>query len=297
MGNPMTSDLKSCIYGYQLEFIYLLPFSSLMRYYIPMNNLRTYGNAPFYIAVIHGGPGAPGEMAPVARELSLDTGVLEPLQTASSVDGQVEELKTILEKYGNPPLILIGFSWGAWLSYIFTARYPSPVKKLILISSGPFAEKYAAKIMVTRLSHLNANEKKEAFSSLSALNSGGLNGNEFARFGELMDKADSYSPLPDDSEGLKRNPDIYRKVWPEAGKMRSNGELLQLGKMIQCPVVAIHGDYDPHPAAGVKEPLARVLKDFRFTLLERCGHRPWFERYAKDNFYKVLRREIKLLVD
>jgi len=33
-----------------------------------LNNLRQYGNAPFSVAVIHGGPGASGEMAPVARE-------------------------------------------------------------------------------------------------------------------------------------------------------------------------------------------------------------------------------------
>ena len=36
----------------------------------PVKNLRTYGEAPFNIAVIHGGPGAAGEMAPVARELA-----------------------------------------------------------------------------------------------------------------------------------------------------------------------------------------------------------------------------------
>jgi hypothetical protein len=34
-----------------------------------MKNLRKYGKAPFSLAVIHGGPGAPGEMATVAREL------------------------------------------------------------------------------------------------------------------------------------------------------------------------------------------------------------------------------------
>lgn len=33
-----------------------------------MKNLRIYGNPPFSLAVIHG---APGEMAPVARELSV----------------------------------------------------------------------------------------------------------------------------------------------------------------------------------------------------------------------------------
>ena len=77
-----------------------------------MNNFRLYGNPPFNIAVIHGGPGAPGEMAPVARELSLNMGVLEPLQTAVSIDGQLAELEKILEKHGNPPMILVGFSWG-----------------------------------------------------------------------------------------------------------------------------------------------------------------------------------------
>ena len=28
-------------------------------------------------------------------------------------------------------------------------------------------------------------------------------------------------------------------------------------------MIAIHGDYDPHPAEGVEKPLATVLKDFR----------------------------------
>jgi pimeloyl-ACP methyl ester carboxylesterase len=240
-----------------------------------MNNLRTYGHQPFNIAIIHGGPGAPGEMAPVARKLASDSGVQEPLQTVNSVDGQVEELKDVLEKYGDSPLILIGFSWGAWLCYILTARYPSLVKKLILVSSGPF-------------------EEKEVLSLLSALNSRGIMRNGFVRFGELMNKADSFSPLPDVTGGLESNPDIYQKVWTEAGKMRSSGELLQLGNKIQCPVVAIHGDYDPHPAAGVREPLSHVLKDFRFILLEKCGHRPWFERYAQEIFYNTLRREISL---
>jgi pimeloyl-ACP methyl ester carboxylesterase len=205
----------------------------------------------------------------------------------------VIELKSILEQYGNTPLVLIGFSWGAWLSYIFAAKYSLLVKKLIIIGSGPFEEKYAAKIMEIRLNHLNNDERKEALSLLSALDSGGIKDNDFARFGELVDKADSYDPLPHDSEVLPCSPDIYQHVWGEASKMRSSGELLKLGGRIQCPVVAIHGDYDPHPAAGVQEPLGRVLKDFRFILLEKCGHHPWLERQAKQNFYDTVRKEIR----
>jgi len=80
-----------------------------------MNNLRKYGNGPFTVAVIHGGPGAPGEMGPVARVPSPIRGTLEPLQRSASIEGQLEELQTILITNGNLPVTLIGHSWGAWV--------------------------------------------------------------------------------------------------------------------------------------------------------------------------------------
>ena len=111
-----------------------------------MRNLRLYGNRPFNVAVIHGGPGAPGEMAPVARELASDWGVLEPLQTATSLEGQIKELQAVLEKNGDLPVTLIGFSWGAWLSFMVAANCPTIVRKLVLVGSGPFEDKYVARL-------------------------------------------------------------------------------------------------------------------------------------------------------
>jgi pimeloyl-ACP methyl ester carboxylesterase len=81
-------------------------------------------------------------------------------------------------------------------------------------------------------------------------------------------------------------------VWAEASALRSSGALIALAGEIRCPVVAVHGDHDPHPAAGVREPLERDLKDFRFLLLERCGHEPWRERHARDRFYSLLEDEL-----
>jgi len=57
-------------------------------------------------------------------------------------------------------------------------------------------------------------------------------------------------------------------------------------------VVALHGDYDPHPAEGVQKPLAATLKNFRFILLEKCGHKPWIERQSRDKFYAILKEEL-----
>lgn len=248
------------------------------------------------MAVIHGGPGAPGEMAPVARELCSVMGVLEPLQTATTLEGQVGELRAVLEKNAALPVTLIGFSWGALLSFIFTARYPSFVRKLILVGSAPYEEKYTANITLTRLTRLSDDERAEALSLMETLNepSSADKNTVMARLGNLLAKADAYDPLPHEDEVLECRYDIFQGVWEQAAKIRSTGKLLELGRSIKCPVVAIHGDYDPHPAAGVRETLSRVLKDFRFILQERCGHRPWLERSAHDGFYSILKQELSI---
>jgi pimeloyl-ACP methyl ester carboxylesterase len=261
-----------------------------------MKHLRTYGKAPFHVAVIHGGPGAPGEMAPVARELVAEWGVLEPLQTATSLDGQVQELKTVLDENADLPVTLIGFSWGAWLSYIVAAQHPSLAQKLILIGSGPFEEKYTARLHETRLSRLRRGERREVEAILRRL--GDPTAKErrtaFARLGALLSKADAYDPMIYESPVIDYPVDVFQNVWEDATELRKSGRLLELGRQIQCPVVAIHGDYDPHPAEGVQKPLSVTLKNFRFILLENCGHIPWMEREAKDRFYTALKEELQL---
>jgi len=259
-----------------------------------MKKVRLYGHRPFTVAVVHGGPGAPGEMAPVANELSATVGVLEPLLTATTVAGQVLELDDILRDKGKLPVTLIGFSWGAMLSFIFTAQHPASVRKLILVSSGVFEDEYASDIMNTRLSRLSEEERKEVLSLTKALDSAvAKNKSAFMeRFGALLAKADICDALPQKSEVVEYQYDVYRLVWEEASKLRSSGRLLETGREIQCPVVAIHGDYDPHPAQGVRDPLSRTLQDFRFISIPQCGHYPWQERNARNRFYDILKQEI-----
>ena len=126
-----------------------------------MENHRLYGSAPFPVAVVHGGPGAAGEMAPVAQELARNRGILEPLQTATSLAGQVDELRATLESNASPPVVLIGFSWGAWLSYIVAALHPGLVRKLLLVARGPLEERYVAQLEATRMERLKAKEQEE----------------------------------------------------------------------------------------------------------------------------------------
>lgn len=255
-----------------------------------MKDLRKYGNPPYRIALLHGGPGAAGEMAPVAKTLSDITGILEPLQTAQSVSGQVEELKDVLYAEGEVPLVVVGFSWGGWLGFILSAMYPGLVKKLVLISSGAFQAEYAAGLMETRLSRLSETERSETMQLIEKLEDPFSSDKDhlMLRMGSLISLADSFDPLPHE-EIVECSFDIHQKVWEEAAQWRRSGRLLSLAGNIQCPVVAIHGDYDPTPPEGIMEPLSPILKDFSFILLENCGHYPWYERQARGKFYTLLR--------
>lgn len=237
-------------------------------------------------------------MAPVARHLSANRGILEPIQTAISLEGQVDELRALLSNHGITPLTLIGFSWGAWLSLIVAAKYPKMIKKLILVGSGPFEEKYAAKLHDTRLCRLDEGERDEFESIVSSLGYAVVKDKDrlLSRLGALALKTDTYNLIRKEREEqdfIESRGAIFQGVWRDAAELRRSGKLLELGKHIKCPVIAIHGDYDPHPAEGVEKPLSAVLKNFRFILLKDCGHRPWIERRAKEGFYCILEKELR----
>lgn len=233
-------------------------------------------------------------MAPLGKELSKHFGVLEPLQTKNSIEGQVEELKRIIESHGATPVALVGWSWGAWLGYLLAAQYPNLVAKLILVGSGPFEQKYVEQISKVRLSRLGVKDKEllDRLSKTLVGSSPKKRDAALAGIGALFHKTDSYNEVRVHSSREKVQYTIYKKVWGEAAQVRRSGQLLKAGRKIKCPVVAIHGDYDPHPYKGVKVPLMSTLKIFRFVLLKKCGHSPWLEKYAKKDFYKFLLKEL-----
>jgi len=233
-------------------------------------------------------------MAPVARELARTIGVLEPLQSALTIDGEIEELRQQLAQNTDALVTLVGHSWGAWLAFLLAVRYPALVSKLILVSSGPFTQEYARDIGCTRFNRLNSVEREKVQSIKAELDNPAYTGDRdllMSQLGALMGKADTFDPLPYEGESEGRG-DIFSAIWPQAAAMRRSDELLAQAKNIRCPVTAIHGDYDPHPAEGVRVPLSGVLKDFKFILLEKCGHTPWLERQAKDAFYEALKAEL-----
>ena len=244
-------------------------------------NCREYGKLPYKVIVVHGGPGAPGCCAGICRGLADEFGVLEYLQCKNSIQELIEELHSIVIQYNLSKIVLVGHSWGAWLSFIFAAKHPQYVSKLILIDSGPFEIKYLP------LLHKSRNRQNIPLEQLKDIKKANLYSKDFEY------NPDNYCLLPDiESDMINFNKSQYELLMNEIRPMRANGELLNFSNLIECPVVAIHGKKDPHPWEGVKIPLESRLTNFKMFTIDKCGHDPWEEYYARDEFFSILKREI-----
>ncbi|MDL2236199.1 alpha/beta hydrolase [Christensenellaceae bacterium OttesenSCG-928-L17] len=252
--------------------------------------IRKYGKEPFNIAVVHGGPGACGSVACIAKELSKISGAVEPIQSKYNIAELIDELHTQINEITSVPITLLGHSWGAWLVVLYASQYPKLVKQIVLVGSGPFEKKYVSRIMERRINNLTDSEAKSFQTLLSQLEDTSATDKDhlLASLGTLADKADNYNAFENETEDNMPDGEMYAAIWPQADDLRSTGKLaLALGKL-KCSVVVIHGDYDPHPIEGIIEPLNENGVNANVHVLSKCGHSPFKEKHAIEQFYSIL---------
>jgi pimeloyl-ACP methyl ester carboxylesterase len=189
-------------------------------------------------------------------------------------------LVNALQTRANPPAVLIGHSWGAWLSILVSGRFPNLVQKLILVGTAAFEERYVTVLRDNRLKPLSPSEREEFLALARILSDPGQQTEAgLKRLAELADRSDTYNALPESRSPVagvsERAAEIYAGVWPAAARLRTEGKWLPQLEEVACPVVAIHGANEPTPVESVATPLSRAVSDFRMVVLERCGHTPW----------------------
>ena len=256
---------------------------------------RLHGGQPYTVIAIHGGPGCSGEARPFAKELAhAGYGVVEPFLLAETFEGQISELKAAIEKNAKMPAVLVGHSYGAQLGLVFAARYPKLVRKLIMVSSAVLDSKDVEGVVQARLSRLSSGQVERLQTARQAYkeSTGATKGRAFIELLGLIKQADSYSLIPHVSDLIVIKPELYDSVWEDLEAQRDIGELVRCGQDVQCPVVAIHGDYDPRQASAIHESLAKHVKDLQFVPIKKCGHYPWYEQYAQATFYEELQQHV-----
>ena len=249
--------------------------------------VELHGKEPYKTVLIHGGPSAIGSLKNCAEELSRLTGkgIIEALQSRYSIDGLIGELHLQIMEYCQEKPTLIGHSWGAWLAVLFAGKYPGICKNIILVGCPPLEDKYAKEISLRRLRNLSDEESKifQRIIDNAAANE------DIKKIPGILEKSDNYHL---ESRGKltvnKADAEMYNRIWDEAVKLRSNGELLKAFKMIQSKLFLIQGVCDPHPIEGVVKPLEENGISCKTYILEKCGHSPFMEKYAKEKFYDIL---------
>ena len=251
--------------------------------------VRLYGNAPYKIVLVHGGPGAIGSLKGFAKELNelSQIGVVEALQSKYSIDELVEELYNQIKDNCNEKVSLIGHSWGAWLVAFFSAKYPVLIENVILVGSGPLEDKYVSEIGARRMENLS----EEEGAIFQRLSNNQATDEDMAKIPKVFEKSDNYCLENRDLHRADRtDSQMHNMVWEEAAKLRTNGTLLTSFKKIQSKLFLIQGEIDPHPAKGVIVPLRENGIKCESYVLEKCGHSPFMEKYAKEDFYRILLR-------
>lgn len=252
--------------------------------------IREYGASGPLVIAIHGGPGAQGSMAPVARALADAYRVLEPFQRAASrtVAEHVADLHEAIETRCAPARpALVGHSWGAMLALAYAAAHPDAIGPIVLIGCGTFDRVARARLEAAVEERMNPDVRRR----LERLGDDFPDAAERARArGRMFGEIYSYAPLAieDDSEppepGTKND-----ETWRDMVRLQDAGVYPAAFRAIQTPVLMIHGAADPHPGAMIRDSILRYVPRLEYRELPRCGHDPWRERFARGEFFAVLR--------
>jgi pimeloyl-ACP methyl ester carboxylesterase len=257
--------------------------------------VRRYGNAGPLAAVLHGGPGAPGGVAPLARALAGESRVLEPLQRHSgerplTVAQHVADLAEVLPEGA----AVVGWSWGAMLALSFATAHPGQARSLALVGCGTYDEASRAAYDASLASRLGEEGRRRVAILRERLQAAATDAERdrlLGDLGSLMGRAQAYEPLPEEAgeEGtLWVDARGHQETWADALRRQAEGVEPAVFSAITCPVLMLHGEEDPHPGRRTCEVLRQFVPQLQYRELPRCGHRPWAERHAREPFLTAL---------
>jgi pimeloyl-ACP methyl ester carboxylesterase len=263
-------------------------------------DVRTYGTGGPTVVVLHGGPGAPGSVASLARDLASTCRVLEPLQRRGggaaplTVARHVEDLdEALAARLGGAPALVVGWSWGAMLGLSFAAAHPARVAALALVGCGTYDETtrslYRARV-AERLGPDGRARQAQLAARLAVETDVAERDRLLAASGALVDGAQAVDPLDDDGvdDSLEVDAQGHAETWADALARQARGVEPASFAAIRAPVLMLHGADDPHPGAATRDLLAHHVRDLAYVEFPRCGHSPWKERHARGPFHAAL---------
>lgn len=260
-----------------------------------MDELRVivHGTEGPLVVVLHGGPAATGEAAPIARGLADSFRVLEPWQRGSSAEPltvarHVADLHAIIAEQGGAPAALVGESWGAMLALAYASAHPAAAGRLVLVGCGTFDPVSRAQMQASLEERMDDTLRRRL--ERLAIDISDPDERFWKRL-ELTDPLYLVDPLPGSAEGRHGAFDhrAHAETWQDMLRLQGQGVYPAAFSAIRSPVLMLHGACDPHPGRMIRDSLLPQIPQLEYRELEGCGHQPWRERGVREEFFTVLR--------
>ncbi len=260
--------------------------------------VREFGAGDDTVIVRHGGPAAVGHAAPLARGLADEFRVLEPWQRGSgpeplTVATHIADLHDVIAKHcsGRRPA-LVGESWGAMLALAYAAAHSEVAGCIALIGCGTFDTASRARFKTL----LEDRMTDAARTRIAELERTIFDPAELLRlkYEQVIRPIYDVNPLPDpvdDPEAASApwDPQAHCQAWDDMMRLQETGVYPAAFSAVRLPVLMLHGDRDPHPGSMIRDNLKCFLPQIEYIELHDCGHSPWRERAARDEFFSQLR--------
>jgi len=173
------------------------------------------------------------------------------------------------------------------LALVFASRYPNRVSAVVLIGCGTFDERARARLQET-LEQRTTPELRAQLAGIEARFP-----DEAQRFLEahrLSDAIYTFSRAVDADATIEHfDTQGHLESWSDMLRLQASGAVPAGFASIDCPVLMLHGTYDPHPGAMIRDTLKTYLPQLEYHEFEKCGHSPWVEEHARDRFLTTAR--------
>ena len=253
--------------------------------------VRHYGLSGPLVLVLHGGPAAVGDVAPVAKGISGSFHAVEPWQRGSggsplTVARHISDLYELsAELGGGSPVAIVGHSWGAMLALCFAAEHPSQVGPIVIVGCGTF-DQSSRSTMQAIIEERMGDDVRERIRQVSADTTDPAD--QFMQTFKLTRQIYDYDPIVPYADKEECEPfDLraYDETWRDMRRLQDDGTYPRAFAAIESPVLMIHGQYDPHPGKMIRDSLLPHLPQLEYHELEGCGHSPWIEKSARELFF------------
>lgn len=272
--------------------------------------LRTWttgslGPRQFPVIMVHGGPGIPDYLAPVAA--SIDDLCLvhrydqrgtggSPWAGQHTITRHVQDLAALLDAWGHDRAVLVGHSFGTDMAGYFLLAHPERVAGLVQIA-GPFLDPWRAADQAAQRARRSA-EQQARLDDLDAIQerteAEEIEYLALAWFTDHADRDRAWDWALSAARTLRPINYTMNNQLNAAKKADPlDAHVAELREHLPPDAVIIGGAGDTRPAAALRRLGARL--DREVVIIPDAGHQPWLE--APDQFAAVLRTVVRRQVN